>query len=52
LPAGAPDTARLAILADAPLDAGCEEGKLIRHWRGRGPHIRGCWAIDLILGKE
>jgi hypothetical protein len=20
--------------------------------RGDGPHVRGCWAFDLVLGKE
>jgi hypothetical protein len=52
LPAGTLDTARLAILADALLDAGCEDEELIAHCRSEGPHIRGCWAIDAILGKS
>jgi hypothetical protein len=43
---------RLPILADALLDAGCDEGELIAHCRSEGPHVRGCWAVDLILGKE
>jgi len=49
---GTLDPARLAILADALLDAGCEDEELIRHCRAEGPHVRGCWAVDLILGKE
>jgi hypothetical protein len=49
---GTLDTARLAILADALLDAGCDSEDLIQHCRQPGPHVRGCWAIDLILGKE
>jgi hypothetical protein len=52
LPEGTLDTARLAILADALLDAGCDDDALIQHCREPGPHVRGCWAIDLILGKE
>jgi hypothetical protein len=52
LPAGTLDTARLAILADALLDAGCEDEELIRHCRSAGPHVRGCWAVDVILGKS
>jgi hypothetical protein len=52
MPAGTLDTARLAILADALLDAGCEKEELIQHCRNDGPHVRGCWALDLILGKE
>jgi hypothetical protein len=79
----------MPILADALIDAGCEDGDLLRHCRGeewcdrcgglgtrkvqvgrrvardrclacdgtgwqplRGPHARGCWAVDLILGKN
>jgi hypothetical protein len=52
MPAGTLDTARLAILADALLDAGCEDDALIQHCRSAGPHVRGCWAVDLILGKQ
>jgi hypothetical protein len=51
LPSGTLDVARLAILADALLDAGCEDEDLIRHCGSEGPHVRGCWAVDLILGK-
>jgi hypothetical protein len=43
---------RLPILADALLDAGCDHEELIAHCRGAGPHVRGCWAVDLILGKS
>jgi hypothetical protein len=43
---------RLPILADALLDAGCEDEELIRHCRSEGLHVRGCWAVDLILGKQ
>jgi hypothetical protein len=43
---------RLPILADALLDAGCDGEELIAHCRGAGPHVRGCWAVDLILGKS
>ena len=43
---------RLPILADALLDAGCDDEELIAHCRSAGPHVRGCWAIDLLLGKE
>jgi hypothetical protein len=52
LPEGTLDTARLAILADALLDAGCDDEELMAHCRSEGPHVRGCWAVDLILGKE
>ena len=42
----------LAILADALLDAGCDNEELMAHCRAAGPHVRGCWAVDLILGKS
>jgi hypothetical protein len=43
---------RLPILADALLDAGCDDEELIAHCRSEGPHVHGCWAVDLILGKS
>jgi hypothetical protein len=46
------DFDRLPILADALEDAGCVDADLLSHLRGPGPHVRGCWALDLILGKE
>ncbi len=52
MPEGTLNNARLAILADALLDAGCDDEDLIQHCRSKGPHVRGCWAVDLILGKN
>jgi hypothetical protein len=49
---GTLDNSRLAILADALLDAGCDEAALVAHLRSPGPHVRGCWAVDVILGKS
>jgi hypothetical protein len=43
---------RLPLLADALEDAGCTDAELLGHLRGPGPHVRGCWAVDLLLGKE
>ncbi|WP_020472773.1 hypothetical protein [Zavarzinella formosa] len=43
---------RLPILADALEDAGCDNMDILSHLRGDGPHVRGCWALDLILGKS
>ena len=43
---------RMPILADALMDAGCEEEQVISHCRGDGPHVRACWVVDLVLGKE
>jgi hypothetical protein len=42
----------MPILADALLEAGCEDADVLGHCRGDGPHVRGCWVIDLLLGKE
>jgi hypothetical protein len=42
----------LPVLADALEDAGCDRDALLDHLRSPGPHARGCWALDLILGKE
>jgi hypothetical protein len=42
---------RLPILADALMDAGCADEVILGHCRSKGPHVRGCWAVDLILGK-
>jgi hypothetical protein len=42
----------LPILADAIEDAGCTDAAILDHLRGPGPHVRGCWVLDLILGKS
>jgi len=52
LPSDYLDSQRLAVLADALLDAGCDEEELIGHCRSEGPHVQGCWAVDLLSGKE
>jgi hypothetical protein len=52
LPSGHLHPARLAILADALEDARCDDAELLRHLRGPGPHVRGCWGIDLLSGRE
>jgi hypothetical protein len=51
LPRGTLDADRLAVLADALEEAGCADPDLLGHLRGPGPHVRGCWALDLVLGK-
>jgi hypothetical protein len=43
---------RLPILADALLDAGCDDEELLAHCRSAGPHVQGCWAVDLILARQ
>jgi len=44
------ETGRLAVLADALEEAGVG-GPLLAHLRSAGPHVRGCWPVDLLLGK-
>ncbi len=43
---------RLPVLADALEDAGCADAAVLAHCRGPGPHVRGCWVVDLVLGKN
>jgi hypothetical protein len=43
--------ADLPILADALEDAGCADAAILAHCRGGGEHARGCWVVDLFLGK-
>jgi hypothetical protein len=46
------DFSPMPILADALQDAGCEIDDILNHCRGDGVHVRGCWVVDLVLGKE
>ena len=43
---------RMPELADALERAGCPSPDLIAHFREPGEHVRGCWALDLLLGKR
>jgi hypothetical protein len=43
---------RMPLLADALMDAGCADEQVLAHCRSDGPHVRGCWVVDLVLGKE
>jgi hypothetical protein len=43
---------RMPLLADALEDAGCHDPDIQAHCRQPGEHVRGCWAVDLLLGKE
>jgi hypothetical protein len=40
----------LGVLADALEEAGCTDPELLGHCREPGPHARGCWALDAVLG--
>jgi hypothetical protein len=53
LPSGHLNSDRLAVLADALLDAGCPaEHPLLRHLREPGVHVRGCHAVNALLGRD
>jgi hypothetical protein len=43
---------RMPILGDALEEAGCTTAAILDHCRRPGEHVRGCWLVDLILGKE
>ena len=43
---------RLPVLADALMEAGCADEQVLAHCRSAGPHVPGCWVVDLVLGKE
>ena len=42
---------RLPLLADALEEAGCADADILSHCREPGEHVRGCWVVDLLLGK-
>jgi hypothetical protein len=46
------DFSAMPILADALQGAGCDSEDILNHCCGEGPHVRGCWVVDLVLGKE
>ena len=52
VPAGELYKDRLAVLSDALEEAGCTDSAILTHLRSPGPHVRGCWALDLLLGKS
>jgi hypothetical protein len=42
----------MPVLADTLEEAGCQDATVLEHCRGPGLHLRGCWVVDLILGKQ
>ncbi|HXG10604.1 MAG TPA: hypothetical protein VNK04_12655 [Gemmataceae bacterium] len=42
----------MPLLADALEEAGCDNADILAHCRRPGEHVRGCWVIDLLLGKQ
>jgi hypothetical protein len=51
-PDGTLDGTRLAILGDALEDVGCTDEQILSHLHGPGPHVRGCWVVDLLLDRR
>jgi hypothetical protein len=50
---GIRDFSGMPILADALQDAGCDKADILTHCRDTSlTHVRGCWVVDLVLGKE
>jgi hypothetical protein len=45
------DFGPMPVLADALEDAGCADEDFLSHCRSPGPHVRGCWVVDAVLGK-
>jgi hypothetical protein len=39
-------------LADALQDSGCDNEDILSHCRQLSEHVRGCWVMDLVLGKS
>jgi len=52
LPSGRFDPDRVGVLADALEEAGCTNPDILGHVHWPGSHVRGCWVVDLVLGKE
>ena len=52
LPEGTLEANRLAVLAATLEEAGCADGEILCHLRSAGPHFRGCWVVDALLGKR
>ena len=46
------DFSAMPILADALQDAGCDDDGVLAHCREPREHARGCWVVDLLLGKQ
>ncbi|MCI0456133.1 MAG: hypothetical protein L0Z62_04030 [Gemmataceae bacterium] len=42
----------MPLLADALEEAGCTDESILSHCRGANQHVRGCWVLDLLLGKN
>jgi hypothetical protein len=52
MPLGECEPERLAVLADALEEAGCDNADILNHLRRPGAHVRGCWALDACLSRS
>jgi hypothetical protein len=52
LPSGHLDNRRMSLLADTLEQVGCDDFDIPGHCRRPGPHVRGCWVIDAVLGRS
>jgi hypothetical protein len=43
---------RMPELAEVLEEAGCHDADILNHCRSEWPHVRGCWVVDLVLGKQ
>jgi hypothetical protein len=44
---------RMPVLADMLQGVGCENSDMLNHCRdSKAKHVRGCWVLDLLLGKK
>lgn len=46
------DFSSMPMLGDALEDAGCDDAGILQHCRSGGPHVRGCWVIEMLLGES
>src|SRR5262249_5536699 len=42
----------MRLLADVLQEVGCNNEEVLQHCRAAGPHGRGCWVVDMIVGRE
>lgn len=52
MPMGTFDPSRMKLLGDALVEPGCHNEEVIIHCQSNTPHVRGCWVVDLLLGRE
>jgi hypothetical protein len=46
------DFSDMPVLGDALEESGCTDPDILGHCRSGGQHVRGCWVVDLLLGRE